>query len=400
MATLIARTRRLAERARALPPSAVDAVIAAVCGAYVTVHAAVDGCLTWWVALLATAGSVPLLWRRRHPFWITGVVGAGTLTMDLTDSFTDLPAAQLVATYTFAALCPPVRRLVAGAVSAAAITVSVLLGAGQSLGPGGIGGKLVVAAAPFLVAYAMGTSARARRDRIAMLEERARRLAEEQDAAATRERQRIAREMHDILAHSMSMVAIQAEAGPVAVRNDPARAEEMFDTIAGTAREALAQLRRTLGVLRADEPSRRPQPGLDALPTLVAGVRRAGLDVTLEEDGRARRVPPDLAATAYRVVQESLTNTVKHAGAGSARVRLRWDGGALRLEVHDDGSGPNGANGATGANGAGGADGAHAGGGHGLTGMRERVAAAGGELSYGPGPDGRGFRVAAVLPLE
>ncbi|GLW63280.1 two-component sensor histidine kinase [Actinomadura rubrobrunea] len=390
---LIARVRRLAARAGAPPPGAVDAVIAAVCGAYVTVHAAVDGRLAWWVALLATAASVPLLWRRRRPSLVACAVGAGTVAMHLSDVLTDLPAAQLVATYTFAALCPPVRRLVLGAVTAVVLAAAVLLGSAQTLGPGGTGAKLLVAAAPFVVAYAMGTSARARRDRIAMLEERARRLAEEQDAAAARERERIAREMHDILAHSMSMVAVQAEAGPVAVRSDPARAEEMFDAISDTAREALAQLRRTLGVLRADEPSRRPQPGLEALPALIAGVRRAGLDVSLEEDGTARRVPADLSVTAYRVVQESLTNTVKHAGARSARVRLRWGGGALRLEVRDDGRGPNGAAGPRGEDAAGT-------GGHGLIGMRERVAAVGGELSYGPGPDGRGFRVAAVLPLE
>jgi signal transduction histidine kinase len=218
-----------------------------------------------------------------------------------------------------------------------------------------------------------------------MLEERARRLAGEQETAATRERERIAREMHDILAHSMSMVVIQAEAGPVAVRTDPDKAEEVFDTISATAREALTQLRRALGVLRADGTERRPQPGLDTLPSLVADVRRTGLTVTLEEDGVRRPVSADLATTAYRIVQESLTNTVKHAGASSVRVRVWWRDDQLRLEVCDDGHGPLG-------------DGRP--GGHGLTGMRERVAAVGGELSLGPGPDGAGFRVAANLPLS
>jgi signal transduction histidine kinase len=237
----------------------------------------------------------------------------------------------------------------------------------------------------FLVAYTLGTSARARRARIEMLEERARRHAEEQEAAAARERQRIAREMHDILAHSMSLVVVQAEAGPVAVHSDPDKAEEVFDTISATAREALAQLRRTLRVLRADEPDRQPQPGLDGLAPLVDGVRRAGLAASLEEHGERRPVPADLAATAYRIVQESLTNTVKHAAARQVSVRLEWLGGALKVEVRDDGRGPAGSRGP---------------GGRGLLGMRERVSAAGGELTCGPGPDGVGFRVAASLPLE
>ena len=217
-----------------------------------------------------------------------------------------------------------------------------------------------------------------------MLEERARRLTEEQAAAAARERERIAREVHDILAHSMSLVVVQAEAGPVVVRSDPAKAEEVFDTISITAREALAQLRRALGVLRSEGPTRQPQPDLDAVAPLVDGARRVGLAATLEEYGERRPVPADLSVTAYRIVQESLTNTVRHARAGQVRVRLDWRDAALRLEVSDDGRGPTRTGNSFG---------------HGLIGMRERVDAAGGELSTGPGPDGVGFRVVATLPL-
>jgi signal transduction histidine kinase len=191
--------------------------------------------------------------------------------------------------------------------------------------------------------------------------------------------------MHDILAHSMSLVVVQAEAGPVAFRSDPDKAEEVFDTISATAREALAQLRRTLSVLRTDEPDRRPQPGLDGLAQLVEGVRRAGLAASLEEHGERRAVPADLASTAYRIVQESLTNTIKHAAARHISVRLDWQGGALKVEVRDDGRGPSVDRGP---------------GGRGLLGMRERVSAAGGDLTCGPGPDGVGFRVAASLPLQ
>ena len=232
-------------------------------------------------------------------------------------------------------------------------------------------------------AYALGTGARARRDRIAMLEERARRLAQAHDAAVARERERIAREMHDVLAHSVSLIVVQAEAGPVVVRSDPDKAEAAFDAIAATGRDALGQLRRTLGVLRSDGPARQPQPDLDDLPALVDQARRAGLEASLSERGDRRPVPAELALAAYRVVQESLTNTVRHAGARRVRVRLDWRQAALHVEVSDDGHGP--------------APDGHPG--HGLVGMRERVTACGGDLRTGVGDGGVGFRVAAALPF-
>ena len=366
---------------RRLPPLAVDAVITIACGLNVVLQAAIDGRLEWWVPAVASVYALPLMWRRRYPFAMTLLCGLGTSFLAPTKLLGQFPAVQLVMTYTFADLCPPAKRAMAIAGTVAGVTGSILI-------PGDEYANLGVVGMAFAVAHALGTTARARRDRIAMLEERALRHAEEEQAAATRERERIAREMHDILAHSVSMIAIQAEGGSAVVRSDPGRAERVFDTIAGTARDTLAQLRRVLGVLRSQDTDRRPLPGLDALPALAAGVRDAGLEVRLEEDGPARPVPPDLAATAYRIVQESLTNVVKHAGAGTVLVRVRWDEGALRLEVSDDGRGA--ADGA--ANGSGG-------GGHGLTGMRERVTAAGGELIYGPRADGTGFRVAATLPL-
>ncbi len=378
VARLAAGTRRLADRARGVPPLVLDAVLAIACYFTIVIDAVVDGRLKWWVVVLAAANTVPLLWRRRYPLLVTAIVGIGTAGLDLAYQLIDIPAAQLVATYTFAALSPPLQRMIGVVGTVIGVTASITVPGDELL-------NLAPNAIMFLVAYALGTSARARRTRIEMLEERARRLAEEQDAAAARERQRIAREMHDILAHSMSLVVVQAEAGPVAARNDPDKAEEMFDTISATAREALAQLRRTLSVLREDEPDRQPQPGLDGLAPLVDGVRRAGLAASLEEHGERRPVPADLAATAYRIVQESLTNTVKHAAARQVSVRLEWLGGALKVEVRDDGRGPAGDRGP---------------GGRGLLGMRERVSAAGGELTCGPGPDGVGFRVAASLPLQ
>lgn len=365
----------MTDRLRELPPREVDAVIVLICWTNMVFQSFVDEFFGWKLLILATATSVPLMWRRRYPFAVTWITGAATTVAAFEEYLGHLPAGQLVATYTFAALCPPRKRMIAVAATVICVTGSILIPKDEVLNLGLVG-------LGFGVAYALGTASRARGDRIAMLEERARRLTEEQDAAATRERERIAREMHDILAHSMSVIVIQAEAGPVAVRDDPDKAEEMFDTISDTAREALAQLRRALGVLRSEEASRRPQPGIDALPGLLDGVRRTGLHITLQQDGEPKQVPQDLAVTAYRIAQEALTNTVKHAAASNARVRLGWQEDELQLEVCDDGVGPSDKPG-----------------GHGLVGMRERVTAAGGTLYAGPGPEGVGFRIAATLPI-
>jgi len=370
--------QRLAAWRRGVPPVVVDAMLVFACYLTIVIDAVLDDRLEWWVVLLAVVNTVPLLCRRRYPLLVAMVVGISTGWLDLTYKLIEIPAASLVATYTFAALCPPLKRLIGVVSTVIGVTVSITVPGDEliNLGPNAIA---------FVVAYALGTGARARRVRMEMLEERARRLAEEQEAAATRGRERIAGEMHDILAHSMSLVVVQAEAGPIAVRSDPDRAEELFDNISATARGALTQLRRTLEVLRSGEPERQPQPGLEDLAPLVANVRRAGLAASLEEHGERQPVAADLALTAYRIVQESLTNTVRHARADSVSVRVEWLDGALNLEIRDDGRGP--------------VEGGRPGG-SGLVGMRERVSAAGGELICGPGPNGVGYRVAARLPLQ
>jgi signal transduction histidine kinase len=198
------------------------------------------------------------------------------------------------------------------------------------------------------------------------------------------ERARLARELHDVVAHAVSMVVVQAEAG-AAAGGPPDRVEEAFDAIADTGRTALAELRRLLGVLRSpgEAGPREPQPGVAQLEPLVESVRRAGLPVEVRVEGADRPLPPGVDLSAYRIVQEALTNSVKHAGPARASVLLRYGERDLELEVVDDGRGPRTGSAA----------------GHGLAGMRERTALLGGELDAGPAPGG-GFTVRARLPLE
>ncbi|MEV7544558.1 histidine kinase [Streptomyces sp. NPDC089915] len=343
-----------------------------------------DSPATWSAYLLTTLGNLPLVWRRRAPAAaLVGVIVAGSVyRLALDGPGQPLPYAGLVCVYSIALLRPARERLVAGAVLAVVIAVSVGLNTGTAR-------ELLFALFVFAAAFALGrlqatrlAYTEAALDRAAQLE-RANRIEAEQ--AAARERARIAREMHDILSHAVSIMIVQAEAGPVAVRRAPERAEAAFEAIAETGRDAMAQLRTILGVLRAEEAApRAPQPGIGALTALVDRVRASGLAVSYERTGEVRELPAALEATVHRVVQEALTNVVKHAGARSVVVRLEYGVRELAVRVTDDGRGPSG----------GGP------GGHGLIGIRERAAAHGGTAWTGPGADGRGFTVLVTSPLE
>jgi signal transduction histidine kinase len=205
--------------------------------------------------------------------------------------------------------------------------------------------------------------------------------------AVLEERTRIARELHDVVAHHMSLIAVQAETAPYRLSDLPESARAEFTSLSGVAREALAEMRRLLGVLRSDEPAGlAPQPQLSDLPALVDAARRAGVTVELAVPRAMGDVPTGVALCAYRIVQESLSNASQHAPGAAVSVSVGHDDGVVRLRV---------------ANGPGGAAGpsqCEPGSGHGLTGMRERVALLGGSLSAGPSAGG-GFVVAAVLPL-
>lgn len=260
----------------------------------------------------------------------------------------------------------------------------------------------VVAAFP-LVAGVLGHSAQNRRAYLAAMEERARRAERSRDSEARQrvaeERVRIARELHDLVAHQITLANAQAMVAAHLFDTRPGEARESLNGLIETTRNALDDLRATVGLLRqsgdAAVPAD-PAPGLSGLPTLVESFRRAGLEVSVHEEGAARPLPPGVDLTAYRVIQEALTNVSKHAGTGSARVGLAWNRERVTIAVADDGrdartpptasTGPSASTVPPGPPG------------YGLIGMRERATAVGGDLSAGRRPEG-GFLVTTHLPL-
>ncbi len=244
-------------------------------------------------------------------------------------------------------------------------------------------------------AWLAGWTLRRRRARWAGLQARAERLEREREEearrAVTEERLRIARELHDVIAHSMSVIAVQSAVGNHVIDSQPAEARQALAAIEATSRSALTEMRRLLGVLRQEgEPrgSLTPAPGLADLSALAGQVRDAGLTVWINVDGQRGAIPPGIDLSAYRIIQEALTNVIKHAAAASASVTIRYRPDSVTVEIADEGAGTPAA----------GVPAPRAGSGHGIIGMRERVAVFGGEFSAGPGPDG-GFRVRACFPV-
>ncbi|MFJ7772028.1 histidine kinase [Streptomyces sp. NPDC097107] len=380
----------VAARLRTTNPYAVDAAVAALVLFAVSLQWLFpdegDDPLTWRGWLLGAATALPLVWRRAAPFATACAVSVATPTQALHHAPPpDLMYGGFVVLYTLAALARPWQRrlMLAGWLIGIAVTISHK----ENAEPFEYAFQLL----SIVCAYALGTLARTQRAYTAELEDRSRRLERERAAdtarAMAQERSRIARDMHDILAHAVSLMVVQAEAGPVVVRSDPARAEAAFEAIATAGRDAMTQLRRILGVLKQEQPAavpqRLPQPGVAALSGLVRQVGEStGLRVELRVTGEPRPLPPDTEVAAYRIAQEALTNTVKHAYASSATVGLDWAEDEVTLTVTDDGRGAS----------------APGEGGHGLIGIRERAAACGGGATAGRGPDG-GFRVVVRLPV-
>ncbi|MFF0013659.1 sensor histidine kinase [Streptomyces sp. NPDC005374] len=333
---------------------------------------------------LLVIGSGLLLWRHRRPVLVTfGTAAAAMLYLGA--GYPYGPVFLTVALACFSAVVAGHRK--------AAWTALGMLWAGHVLvahwlyqwlppsrDPAAPWGQEGVIAAWVVAIVALSELARTRREQWAR--ERAERARAAQ-RRADEERLRIARELHDVLAHSISVINVQAGVGLALLDTDPEQARTALTTIKAASKEALGEVRQVLDTLRTpgDAP-RAPAPGLDRLPELVAQAAGAGL--TVEVEGTAPKLPPGADLAAFRIVQEALTNVVRHSGSRHARVRLEHGVGALRLRIDDDGPGT----------------GADAGGsGNGLAGMRERAAALGGTIEAGPRPDG-GFRVLAVLPLD
>jgi signal transduction histidine kinase len=217
---------------------------------------------------------------------------------------------------------------------------------------------------------------------------------QEQFRTAALERERLARELHDVIAHSVSVMTVQSTAARRVLEDDPARAAVAMEAVERTGREAMGEMRRMVAVLRpaAQAELLTPQPGIEDLPALVDQMREAGLDVTMTTEGNPHHVPVAVGLSAYRIVQEALTNTLKHAGPVRAGVRVRYTPETVEIECRDDGGNGTPAAGQNGVTGPG------QNGGHGLAGMRERASLLGGEVTAGPQPQG-GFRVSARLPL-
>ncbi|HEX5188353.1 MAG TPA: histidine kinase [Streptosporangiaceae bacterium] len=381
---------------------------------------------------ITLALTVPVVFRRTHPvgaFTVVILVGALQVALGLRPSPADLSIVVLL--YTLAAYTT--RRL-----SVTGLGIC-LLGSAAELGriysrafwthvPNWLLTGTIVLAGPSLIAWVLGDSMRYRRAYYANLEERAARLERDRDAqariAAAAERARIARELHDVVAHNVSVMVVQADGATYALGSDPARAREALAAISATGRQALAEMRALLGVLRQSDDatpgppgvaapagvvrpaaptvpdwpptpgapdlaatselaSLTPMPGIEQLDDLFDQTRAVGLAVSAAIEGEPRPLAGGAALAAYRIVQESLTNTRKHAGPfARASVLIRYLPDALELVISDDGVG-----------GAAACDGA----GHGLTGMRERAAMYGGSVSAEPAPGG-GFRVIARLP--
>jgi len=337
-----------------------------------------------WAHIVVAAQSLALVWRRRWPF-VVALVCALTSMVYGVAALPDPPVsyAALVGLYSAAAYASRRLAYAAGAFAAVGIAVALLLDMANA--------DLQDVAVNYLVfatAWLLGDNTRTRRERAARLEEQVLQAERDRDLEARRavveERNRIAREMHDVVAHHVSLMVVQAEAGPLVVERDQAAAVQAFDAIGATGKQALSEMRQLLGVLRDDAPAdREPQPGADQLPQLVDQVRAAGLLVDLDIGGDVRPLPPAVDLSLYRLVQEALTNVSRHAGKARANVRVQYDRDEVRVRVVDDGVG--------------GRDPTRSGG-HGLVAMRERVTLVGGTLSVGAVPGG-GWSVTASLPL-
>lgn len=353
----------------------------------------------WWRILLGAVCCVALAFRRTRPDLAGSVIALAAFVHIVVDE-------QLSPAVTVTAVIGLYSMAAYGSMwgTRAALVLGVLGGVGSSgrfysEAPESRSFEYNAIGASFLAAltvgiWATGMLRRSRMREVTSLRERARLLelerAQEAELAAIGERTRIAREMHDIIAHTLTVVIAQADGGRYAAEQDPHAAARALETIADNGRQALADMRSLLGVLREEGPREvRAVPGIADLPDLLAVVRAGGLPVTYSVSGPEREVSVGCGLTTYRIIQESLTNVLKHAGLGvDAEVRLRWEPQELRITIIDDGRADEAVE----------ADWVAPAGGKGVLGMRERAELHGGSLSAGPRPDRRGYQVEAILP--
>jgi signal transduction histidine kinase len=331
--------------------------------------------------------AVSLYWRRAHPVAVLSIVICAMLIGQLVGLRGSPGLALLAAVYSVSVYAVVQPRLVVASLGVLAVL-------------GGLGGSLVLRSdawgavlavgAIALVAWVMGDYTRNRRSYLVELQARAHLLEQQGEEnrrlAAEEERLRIARELHDVVSHNVSVMAIQAGAARLAGGDSVAQA---LGSIEVTARDTLAELNRLLGVLRrsdAGDPSRSPQPGVAQLDALLASARETGLEAEIRTTGEPRALPAALDLSVYRIVQEAVTNALKHSGAGRLEVRIDYSSKSLTLTVTDDGRGAP-------------ADYLTASTGHGLVGMRERVKIFGGRLETGSSAFG-GFMLRVQLPLD
>ncbi|MEV0398784.1 histidine kinase [Actinoallomurus sp. NPDC050550] len=371
-------------------PRAVDAALAfavTLLGlpSMVGPHPAQVGVSPWQLRLFQVALATPLIWRRRAPMAVLAVIAAVVAVQwTLPGGWLQGDIALPIALYGVAARASRRHRAIASAVVA---SVGVLVAARWK--PDDWPAAVLLLWSVAAGAVVLGVAVRLRRDHLAMLLDRADRLAIERDQearlAAAAERSRIAREMHDIIAHNLSVMIGLADGARYAIPKSPEHAEEAMEKVSVTGRQALGELRRLLGLLRDDDVAELgPLPGLGDLGELIDRVRAVGLPVVLRTDGTPGDLPAGVQLAVYRIVQEALTNTIKHAGPhATAAVRLRYDPDGVTVDVADTGRG----------------DGPVAGQGRGISGMAERAAVYGGVVESGRDADG-GWRVHARLGIR
>jgi signal transduction histidine kinase len=336
---------------------------------------------------LAAVGTLSLVVRCLFPVPVLAVVVAVTTIVGLGYGHGLWPFPAIVALYTVAAHCPRRTSLRAGATALVVLAAPIFYQLDWTRSGWNDLALVAEGFAPLVAAWLLGSNIRTRREYLRAVEERAAQLEREQEAnahrAAAEEQARIAREVHDVVAHNLSVIIVQATAADEVFASDPAGAQRAVRTIGTTARRALDELRYVLGT-SGRQSTLAPQPTLGELEALIEQVRAAGLEVELEIVGEQPALPPALELSAYRIVQEALTNTLRHAAAQHATVTLRFEPEAVSVDVVDDGSARPSANG---------------GNGRGLIGMRERVTTFGGQLEAGPETAG-GFRVSVRLPVS